>query len=328
MKKTGSGSIGGILRVVESTHKREGAWGPGGAGGAGKIWRRLGRAGQVAAVVGSAGTVGTLVAAGLGARGVGPLRGLSSLVAKRVARDSRRAKQIQEMKVAWVDWQVLGVLTDDPAEGEKCALGKSLDAYSSRDTEDGDSYATKTRSGAANHGLGLLAELFREMLVYIVKSAAAAPNGTVISDLSVGGSEDQCKDYVAFRFSLTRDMPNGPARTRLRVSPVLAHEHGATRSVGHHAYAARELHAAFESFRREYGAENYTWNVIVCVAPDEFDVYQRAFEDAAQVVTYSGDEWADAVDPARPPSSLQLSAIKKARSTSVLIAIPVLSERA
>jgi hypothetical protein len=124
MGKTGSGSIGGILRVVENTHRREGAWGPDGAGGPegpggpGKIWRRLGRARQFAAVVGSAGTVGTLVAAGLGARGVGPLRGLSSLVAKRVAkrvvRDSRRAKQIQEMEVAWVDWQVVGVFDRRP----------------------------------------------------------------------------------------------------------------------------------------------------------------------------------------------------------------------
>jgi hypothetical protein len=263
MKKTGSGSIGGILRVVENTHKREGAWGPDGAGGpegpggAGKIWRRLGRAGQVAAVVGSAGTVGTLVAAGLGARGVGPLRGLSSLVAKRDVRDSRRAKKNQEMKVGWIDWQVVGVLKDDPAEGEKCALAKSLEAYHARAPKDRASYHRTIARAADAHQIGFLAELFREMLVYIVNST---PIGEVISELRGGDSHgDQCKDYVAFRFSLDRDIANGPARTQLWVSPVLSYEHGDPPRVGHHAYAARELRAAFESFRREYGAKNYTW---------------------------------------------------------------------
>lgn len=300
MEKTGAGSIGGILRVVEIDASE------GMRGRMHRTWRRLGRAGQAAAVVGSAGTVGTLVATGLGALGVGPLSGL--FAGKGGGKDARptNALKVQEIKVRVWRYFLEG-FEGEPDDGHP--LAKTLDARQLQTAESIDAYVETIGHIAAEKQIGKLAAFFREMLVYIAESS---PTGTASAghrDGPKGTEASRVREHVLFSFYCART--GRKARTQIKVSPVLVDDREKAPSDGDPTYAARALYDAFESFRREYG-DDYEWySVEVMVEEPDIDVYTRAFANAARVVTYRGDEWRCGVEAPRSPNPSSLSVSQK-----------------
>lgn len=270
-------SAGGILRAVEraSSPAAGAVASEGGSSKRGwvrsRAWRAAKAAKAASVVVGVAGVVAT----GLGALGIGPLSvpisGARSYLADKWA---GAGTGVGEGWPAHVQRVTVAACIGDL----KSELAKAKSAQTTP-TEDNVAYDDQIRLGAEEHGIREHAELFREMLVSIYDGA---PNPLGLA------SRTPIMDRVVFR-CYTTNAESGRIFT-LFVSPIHAAWHGVEREAMYPQYAARELYAGFESFRRDHGAG--TWDVTVCVDNEELGVYTRAFADAARVVTYRQDDWA------------------------------------